>query len=105
MSASFQNSLPSNPLSFRNFTAVKKYVQNWIKSGLVDWDITRDISWGVPVPDSKGQVFYGWFDNHLAYISTAVKFLNDKGIDGKEFWNDADIYHFVLLFFGLHVKL
>ena len=29
---------------------VKKYVQNWIKSGLIDWDITRDISWGVPVP-------------------------------------------------------
>ena len=22
---------------------VKKYVQNWIKSGLIDWDITRDI--------------------------------------------------------------
>jgi len=76
---------------------VKKYVQNWIKSGLIDWDITRDISWGVPIPldDAKGKVFYGWFDNHLAYISTAVKFLNDKGIDGKEFWNSADIYHFI----------
>jgi methionyl-tRNA synthetase len=76
---------------------VKKYVQNWIKTGLVDWDITRDISWGVPIPleDAKDQVFYGWFDNHLAYISTAVKFLNDKGIDGKEFWNSADIYHFI----------
>jgi methionyl-tRNA synthetase len=76
---------------------VKKYVQNWIKTGLVDWDITRDISWGVPIPleDAKDQVFYGWFDNHLAYISTAVKFLNDKGLDGKEFWNSADIYHFI----------
>ncbi len=76
---------------------VKKYVQNWIKSGLIDWDITRDISWGVPVPldDAKDKVFYGWFDNHLAYISTAIKFLNDKGIDGKEFWNSADIYHFI----------
>jgi methionyl-tRNA synthetase len=76
---------------------VKKYVQNWIKSGLIDWDITRDISWGVPIPadDAKGKVFYGWFDNHLAYISTALKFLNDKGIDGKEFWNSADIYHFI----------
>jgi len=31
----------------------------------------------------------------LAYISTAMKFLNDKGIDGKEFWNSADIYHFI----------
>lgn len=76
---------------------VKKYVQNWIKSGLVDWDITRDMNWGVPIPleAAKGQVFYGWFDNHLAYISTAMKFLNDKGIDGKEFWNSADIYHFI----------
>ena len=36
---------------------VKKYVQNWIKSGLIDWDITRDIPWGVPVPldGAKGQ--------------------------------------------------
>ena len=74
---------------------VKKYVQNWIKSGLIDWDITRDISWGVPIPNSQGQVFYGWFDNHLAYISSALKFLNDKGIDGKEFWNSADVYHFI----------
>ena len=76
---------------------VKKYVQNWITSGLVDWDITRDISWGVPIPleDAKGKVFYGWFDNHLAYISSAVKFLEDKGIHGKEFWNSADIYHFI----------
>lgn len=76
---------------------VKKYVQNWIKTGLVDWDITRDITWGVSIPldDAKGKVFYGWFDNHLAYISTAIKFLNDKGIDGKEFWNSADIYHFI----------
>ncbi len=76
---------------------VKKYVQNWIKSGLIDWDITRDISWGVHVPleEYKDKVFYGWFDNHLAYISTAVKFLNDKGINGKEFWNSSDIYHFI----------
>ena len=76
---------------------VKKYVQNWIKSGLEDWDITRDIPWGVPVPgsNSENKVFYGWFDNHLAYISTAVKLLESKGYDGAEFWNSSDIYHFI----------
>ena len=76
---------------------VKKYVENWIKEGLIDWDITRDISWGVPIPleGLKDKVFYGWFDNHLAYISSTLKFLNDKKIDGKTFWNEADIYHFI----------
>ena len=91
---------------------VKKYVQNWIKTGLIDWDITRDISWGVPIPvttpndnstsnnpttspKQNPQVFYGWFDNHLAYISSTLKFLEQKGINGKKFWNSADIYHFI----------
>ena len=75
---------------------VKKYVQNWIKSGLEDWDITRDIPWGVPVPgsNSENKVFYGWFDNHLAYISTAVKLLESKGYDGKkpQFWNSQYLH-------------
>lgn len=76
---------------------VKRYVQNWIRAGLIDWDITRDIPWGVPVPldGAGGKVFYGWFDNHLAYISTALKLLGDRGIDGREFWNSAEIYHFI----------
>ena len=80
---------------------VKRYVENWIRSGLADWDITRDIPWGVPVPRLQGnggnadKVFYGWFDNHLAYISTAMEFFESRGMDGKEFWNSADIYHFI----------
>ena len=75
---------------------VKKYVQGWISQGLSDWDITRDIVWGVPIPDDlKGRVFYGWFDNHLAYISATMNMLDKKGIDAKEFWNSAEIYHFI----------
>lgn len=75
---------------------VKKYVQNWIKNGLIDWDITRDITWGIPIPITNSeQVFYGWFDNHLAYISSSIKFLDKKGVDGRKFWNSADIYHFI----------
>jgi len=75
---------------------VKKYVLNWIREGLQDWDITRDLSWGVPIPDAGGKVFYGWFDNHLCYISSLKKFVSEeKGLDGKKFWNDSEIYHFI----------
>jgi methionyl-tRNA synthetase len=76
---------------------VKNYVINWINEGLQDWDITRDLSWGVPIPldEAKGKVFYGWFDNHLCYISTLVKLAGDNGQNGKKFWNESEIYHFI----------
>lgn len=76
---------------------VKNYVLNWIKEGLLDWDISRDINWGVPIPlkEAKGKVLYGWFDNHLGYISTAQKYYAEKGVDGKKAWNTAKIYHFI----------
>ena len=76
---------------------VKNYVLRWIEAGLKDWDITRDITWGVPIPlkEAEGKVLYGWFDNHLCYISTTLKYLESKGIDGKRFWNSARIYHFI----------
>jgi methionyl-tRNA synthetase len=59
---------------------IKNYVINWIDEGLEDWDITRDLSWGVPIPmpDAKGKVFYGWFDNHLCYISTLNTLIEEQ---------------------------
>jgi len=59
---------------------IRNYVINWIDDGLEDWDITRDLSWGVPIPmpDAKGKVFYGWFDNHLCYISTLNTLIQEQ---------------------------
>ena len=70
---------------------------NWIKEGLRNWDISRDITWGVPIPleEAKGKVLYVWFDNHICYISTALKYFAEKGIDGKHAWNSSKIYHFI----------
>jgi methionyl-tRNA synthetase len=75
----------------------KNYVLNWIKDGLQDWDITRDIPWGVPVPlkEAEGKVFYGWFDNHLCYITAALKAAGKSGASGRKYWNESKIYHFI----------
>lgn len=77
---------------------VKKYVLNWIVEGLQDWDITRDITWGVHIPiegnEKKEKVFYGWFDNHLCYISSLIELLGDIN-SAREKWNSSKIYHFI----------
>jgi methionyl-tRNA synthetase len=76
---------------------VKSYVINWIDQGLRDWDITRDLSWGIQIPlnHAKGKVFYGWFDNHICYISTFNAFIEKLGYNGKQLWNRSEIYHFI----------
>jgi len=75
----------------------KNYVLNWIADGLQDWDITRDIAWGVPIPleEAKGKVLYGWFDNHLCYITAALKAAGKEGDSGRDYWNESTIYHFI----------
>jgi methionyl-tRNA synthetase len=81
---------------------IVKYVLNWIESGLQDWDITRDLGWGVPIPNidnskaNEGKVFYGWFDNHLCYISSLDTFASTiLNNDGKKLWNESEIYHYI----------
>ncbi|MBI1971749.1 MAG: methionine--tRNA ligase [Candidatus Aenigmarchaeota archaeon] len=73
---------------------VKNYVLKWIDEGLKEWDITRDIPWGVPVPGDDKKVFYGWFDNAIGYAATAIKYFGDEG-RAKKFWNSAKIYHYI----------
>ena len=77
---------------------VKKYVLNWIVEGLQDWDITRDITWGINIPvegnDKMDKVFYGWFDNHLCYISSFIELLGNVDV-AREKWNRSKIYHFI----------
>ncbi len=73
------------------------YVLNWIREGLQDWDISRDIDWGVPIPleEAKGKVLYGWFDNHLCYITASLKQAKKSGKAGVRYWNSSTIYHFI----------
>jgi len=74
---------------------VTNYVLNWIHTGLQDWDISRDLNWGVPVPNEKDMVFYVWFDAPIEYIS-ATKAASAKWAD---FWkgkpDDTEIVHFI----------
>ena len=43
----------------------------WIRDGLKERAITRDLKWGIPVPldEFREKVFYVWFDAPIGYIS------------------------------------
>jgi methionyl-tRNA synthetase len=45
--------------------------QAWIRDGLHERAITRDLKWGIPVPKKgyENKVFYVWFDAPIGYIS------------------------------------
>lgn len=51
----------------------------WIRDGLHERAITRDLKWGIPVPKEgfEDKVFYVWFDAPIGYISI-TKALADK---------------------------
>ena len=49
----------------------------------------------MPLKEARGKVLYGWFDNHLCYISTALKCVGKTGEGGKSYWNGSKLYHFI----------
>lgn len=65
---------------------VKSIALKWLKEGLQDRCITRDLSWGVPVnkPGYENKVFYVWFDAPIAYIS-ATKDWADEDPEHRDF--------------------
>lgn len=75
--------------------------KSWLQAGLGDRAVTRDLSWGVPVPvpDAKGKVLYVWFDAPIGYISATKEWAIQKGTPDlwKTYWcdNDTELIHFI----------
>ena len=75
---------------------VKNYATNWLKEGLNDWILTRDMDWGIPVPlsEAEGKVLYVWIEAFLGYISSASQWSKQTGIKWEDYWNDY-VVHFI----------
>ena len=80
---------------------VQLFTQNWLESGLKDRPMTRDMSWGVPVPlpGSEGKVIYVWFEAVIGYLSASKEWAKATGDPDawKEFWTDPEVrgYYFL----------
>jgi methionyl-tRNA synthetase len=69
----------------------KTITLGWLnsKEGLKPRCITRDLSWGTPVPldEFKEKVFYVWFDAPIGYISITANLLPT---DWEKWWKDPE---------------
>ncbi len=75
--------------------------KSWLDGGLSDRAVTRDLTWGVPVPlpDADGKVLYVWFDAPIGYISATKEWAEEKGDSHlwKTYWQDDEtsLIHFI----------
>ena len=72
---------------------VTSIARKWLKEGLGDRGITRDLKWGVPVdrPGFEDKVFYVWFDAPIEYIGATKEWAEaDSDRDWRSWWFEAD---------------
>ena len=70
--------------------------KSWLDMNLQPRAMTRDLSWGIPVPveGAEGKVLYVWFDAPIGYISNTKDLLPDSW---EKWWKDPEtrLIHFI----------
>ncbi len=69
---------------------VLQQTRSWLKAGLEDRAVTRDLDWGVEVPlkEFEGKKIYVWFEAVLGYISNTKEWAAQNAADWKIWWQD-----------------
>lgn len=62
--------------------------KSWIRDGLKERCITRDLKWGIPVPKPgfEDKVFYVWFDAPIGYVSITANGTDDW----RRWWHEPE---------------
>ncbi|MDQ3926810.1 MAG: methionine--tRNA ligase [Actinomycetota bacterium] len=81
--------------------SVRNFVLGIIEGGREKRPITRDIEWGVPVPEPgfEDKRFYVWFDAPIGYVSSTMEWAEFAGDPDRwrEYWQDpgTKLIHFI----------
>jgi methionyl-tRNA synthetase len=75
---------------------VIQQTRSWLKSGLAERAITRDLTWGVDLngiegvdeKEAEGKRLYVWFDAVLGYISATKEYYKDDR--WRDWWQNED---------------
>jgi len=74
----------------------RNYALKWVESGLKDWNITRNLDWGVKVPGEEELVYYVWVDAPIGYIASTEEWAERTGGDWEYYWKGpGHLIHFI----------
>lgn len=71
--------------------------QRYVKEGLRDRAITRDLEWGVPVPREgfRDKKIYVWVEAVLGYLSASKKWAQDNDESWQSLWSKKSFHYYV----------
>lgn len=78
-----------------------EFTKAWLREGLKEKPISRDIGWGIPIPikDFEKKVIYVWFEAVMGYLSATIEWAQLQGNPSlwEDFWKDekAEHYYFI----------
>ncbi|MBA59539.1 MAG: methionine--tRNA ligase [Gammaproteobacteria bacterium] len=74
-------------------------LNEWLKEGLKDWDISRDGPYfGFEIPGYPSKYFYVWLDAPIGYIAAFQNFCEKNDLDYQEYWreeSECEVHHFI----------
>jgi methionyl-tRNA synthetase len=80
---------------------VLNFTRNWMREGLRDRAITRDLQWGVeiPLPGFETKRIYVWFEAVIGYLSASKEWARRAGRPDawKDFWHEKSVRHYYFL--------
>lgn len=82
---------------------VANKLEEWLQSGLRDWDISRDAPYfGFEIPNASGKYFYVWLDAPIGYIASFHHYTHGNRVSFDDFWDEkraeesgTELYHFI----------
>ena len=81
---------------------------SWLKEGLKPRPITRDLDWGVEIPEKEipedlkldsfeHKRFYVWFEAVIGYFSATIEWAEKNNRYWQEFWQDENCLHYYFM--------
>ena len=81
--------------------SVINFTRNWLKEGLIDRAVTRDLEWGIEIPREgyENKRMYVWFEAVMGYYSASIHWAKNQGKpdEWKKWWENEESEHYYFM--------